>query len=70
MSTFKWPAHDIVEEFKFQDDRATPNMAKVRQFQRHTEHMPECVEWVLNSIRNDQEQSARRLAHGTGATLN
>lgn len=67
MSTFKWPEHDIVEEFKFQDDKVTPNMAKILKFQRFTDDMSECVEWAINSIRNDQEQRTRRISHETGA---
>jgi hypothetical protein len=64
---FKWPKHAILREFQYQDDHVRPNLAKVRQFQQHTDSLEECVEWAINSIKNDQEQKRRCLDHGTGA---
>lgn len=63
----KWTEKAIRLEFEAQDDSIKPNLAKIRKFQKHTDSLEQCVEWAINSIRNDREQRRRELDHGTGA---
>jgi len=63
----KWTEREIVREWQFQDDHLPVNLNKIRKFQRHTEDLPECVQWAIASCRNDREEARRRLGHGTGA---
>lgn len=63
----KWTEKAIRLEFEAQDDSIKPNLNKIRKFQKHTDSLEQCVEWAINSIRNDREQRRRELDHGTGA---
>lgn len=62
---YKWSSKSIEEEFKLYNE--TVNYNKVYKFQKHTDDLEECIEWCVNSARNDREQKQRRLSHGTGA---
>ena len=63
----KWTEKAIRLEFEAQDETIKPNLAKIRRFQKHTDSLEQCVEWAINSIRNDREQRKRALEHETGA---
>lgn len=67
MNQLKWAEKDVVEEYKYQDETIPVNLAKIRQFQRHTDDLEECVMWAINSHHNDADERHRRLSHGTGA---
>jgi hypothetical protein len=63
----KWSEKAIRREFEQQDERVRVNLGKVHRFQRHTDSLEECVEWAINSIKNDLAQERRCTDHGTGA---
>lgn len=62
---YKWAAKDIEAAFEYR--RCRPNLSKVRKYQKFTDDLDECIEWCVNSIKNDREQKLRATSHYTGA---
>lgn len=69
MEEFKWDAHELNEEFKFQGSDLAGHRHKVAEFQGMTDDIEECVTWAINSVRNDMDFEDRVYGHGTGAEL-